>query len=274
VLAAEPCHTDRARPGPDDILVYFACDELPAAARPVVRPAGGGETADRLRQALVGVFVGPTASEAADGYEGPITPGRSEVVGSVAIVDDGAAVIDFDERLIEGTALNASSARFIFFDIVGRTISQFPEIDSVEYRLEGSCDAFEAYFEGTCRFVRNRDGIFGDWTLIAADVAGARLVISEQTRTSLVVEHRLIRGEGPCNAYGAEAVISGSTIVVGSIEASQASCENSESAAFEAQYLGALERVSSIRLAEGNLIVAGDAVNLVFATRSALLPGD
>jgi hypothetical protein len=125
VLAAEPCHTDRARPGPDDILVYFACDELPAAARPVVRPAGGGETADRLRQALVGVFVGPTASEAADGYEGPITPGRSEVVGSVAIVDDGAAVIDFDERLIEGTALNASSARFIFFDIVGRTISRF-----------------------------------------------------------------------------------------------------------------------------------------------------
>jgi hypothetical protein len=32
--------------------------------------------------------------------------------------------------------------------------------------------------------------------------------------------------------------------------------------------------VSSIRLAEGNLIVAGDAVILVFATRSALLPGD
>ena len=193
---------------------------------------------------------------------------------AVAIGDDGALVIDFDERLVEGTALNASSPRFMFFETVGRTVSQLREIDSVEYRLGGSCDAFEAYFEGPCHFVRERDGIFGDWTLIIGDVDGERLVPSEHTRTSLVVEDDLIRGQGPCNVYGAEAEISGSGIVVGAIEASEASCENAESAAFEAQYLGALERASSIRLAEGNLIVAGDRVKLVFAPYSAVLPSD
>jgi heat shock protein HslJ len=270
----EPCHSDRVQPGPDDVLVYFVCDELPAAARAVVRPTGGGESADRLREALVAVFIGPSASEAADGYEGPVTPGRSDVVIGVAIGGDGAAAIDFDARLVEGTALNASSPRFIFFETVGRTISQFQEIDSVEYRLGGSCDAFEAYFEGPCHFVRERDGIFGDWTLIAADIAGERFVVSEHTRTSLVVEDGLIGGEGPCNSYGAEAEISGSTIVVGSIEASEASCENTESTAFEAKFLGALERASSIRLADGNLIMEGDAVNLVFATSSGVLPSD
>lgn len=258
--------------GPDELLVYFDCGGPPHPPRPVVRGVGDLTAVDdRLRLALGALLDGPSAEERALGYSGFLPDGSGDAIKGVE-TNDATAVIDFSTALTVG-ALNSSHNRFIVFETLGATIRQFNEIDAVEFRIDGSCDAFASYFESTCTFVRARDGILGDWLLIGGFITGERVTMNAAEPITVVIETDSLHGQAPCNVFGAPLHLDGSDISVGSIEASEAPCAD-EVMAKEAAYLLAISRATTARRDEDQLVLTGPDVELRYAELSAVLPGD
>ena len=70
---------------------------------------------------------------------------------------DGRLVVDFDPAIRErmpGAASSAGSRALL--SSLDSTAFQFPEVESAEYRLGGSCEAFWNWLQRECRIVRRR----------------------------------------------------------------------------------------------------------------------
>lgn len=240
-------------PDADEVLVYFDCGGPPNDPRPVLRSVeAGSPTAARLRTAIGALLDGPTSAERALGYAGFLAAGSREALLAVEVVDR-SAVIDFSDALTRG-ALSASHNRFIVFGTLGATIRQFEEIESVELRIKGSCEAFGAFFESACTLVRGRTGISGDWLLVTAVVDGVRIETSAAGPVTIVIEADALRGQAQCNVFGAPLQVNGQRVELGAIEASEVECPANIMAA-EASYLRALERVTTARADGGQLLL-------------------
>lgn len=145
-------HSRRARPTMDVTLYFHRGAELVAVERPVV------ETPAVLRATLMQLLEGPTAAEAArDSVVSWFSEGTAGLLHHVTL-EDGLAVVDFDEALrgaIPGAASSSGSRRLL--ESLNATLFAFPAVDSVEYRLGGSCDAFWAWLQYAC------DTVHRDW---------------------------------------------------------------------------------------------------------------
>ena len=274
-VAATPrlgCTADpMLEPTASAVRVFFDCGGPPQPPRPVTRevpPAASVE--ERLRLALAALFDGPTNAERARGFAGFLPAGSDEALLGVEL-RDGAAVIDVSDALTRD-ALNASHNRFVVFETMGSTIRQFGEIESVEFRVEGSCQAFGAYFESACTFVREREGVLGDWLLVHATVGGDRITTSGVSPLTIVIEPEVLRGQAQCNVFGAPIQVHGESLTLGPIEASEVGCSG-DAATAEAAYLRALARVVGARVAAGQLQLTGPGVELRYAELSPVLPG-
>lgn len=274
--AALPCAGgDEPTPTADQVLVFFVCEHPPNDPRPVVRiHPGVGDVEVQLHFALEQLLAGPTQEEQAAGYSSPFPADSEKLLIGLEVTDHGHAIVDFAKELTLAGPLNASTPRFMIFSMIGATIRQFEAVDGVEFRIEGSCEEFSRYFEATCSFVRERDGLYGDWLLTLAEIDGRKLRLSWDMPVSLVLEPTELRGETPCNVYGAQVEISGDAIDIGNIVASEAGCESREAAEIESVYLGALARVSTVTIQDADLALTGDDVRLHFAELSAVLPGE
>jgi hypothetical protein len=129
-----------------DVQVWFSVDEEPVPAQRRV----GGAPLDGALRALV---VGPTPEERADGMRSWFSRETRGVLRRVR-AEDGDVVVDFREdlpTLIPGASSSAGSEQLLM--ALDSTMFQFDWVRSVEYRLEGSCDAFWEWLQRSCQVV-------------------------------------------------------------------------------------------------------------------------
>lgn len=147
---------DEPRPSDEpaeSVTVVFTRDEAPAAvARPV--PAG---TAD-LASALEWLLRGPTEGEEARGIRSWFSSETAHLLRSAGVDPDGQAVVDFhaDLRRVIPGASSSTGSTMLLVELDGTTF-QLPEVESVEYRLDGSCDRFWEWLQYECRVVHRSE---------------------------------------------------------------------------------------------------------------------
>ncbi|MEJ2184953.1 MAG: GerMN domain-containing protein [Gemmatimonadota bacterium] len=124
-----------------------------AAEDSVVAVARRGRAPQKLAGALRMELRGPTEGERARGLYSWFSPATAALLLS-ASVSDGHAVVDFGKlnQAIPGASSAAGSRELL--QELNRVVFQFPEIQSVEYRIEGSCDAFWNWLQMACQRVR------------------------------------------------------------------------------------------------------------------------
>lgn len=136
------------------ITLFFSRDETAAA---VQRPAPPG--VPRLEAALRALVRGPTGAERESGLHSWFSDSTAHVVRSVRLDDvTGHAVIDFEDLrpLIPNASTSAGSA-MLLRELSG-TIFAVPGVQSVEYRLEGSCETFWEWLQyGGCQVQERSD---------------------------------------------------------------------------------------------------------------------
>lgn len=145
---------DRARPDSPALQPDSPPVDLPPApdsAGPAVRPAT--PSADTLREALQQLVEGSPGDGRPAGTHSWFSEETRNVLRGVEL-SDGRAVVDFDERLpglIPGA--NSSAGSDMLLSALDSTVFQFPWVDTVEYRLGGSCPAFWEWLQRECVLV-------------------------------------------------------------------------------------------------------------------------
>lgn len=137
-----PCVEERPEVGEGVIVlpVYYTCGNnvLPTGDAFVFRRVPGSE--DLLEATLRELLQGPSTREAALGFRSVFSVTTAGALEST-IVEGAEAVIDFSE-LPSVSGLAAANEVDFFIANLNANVFQFPEIRSVEYRLDGSCAAF------------------------------------------------------------------------------------------------------------------------------------
>ena len=137
----------------DSVAVVFTQAEEPHVVRRTVPADSAGlETALRL------LLRGPTPEERAAGIDSWFSEETAGALGSVTVDSVGRAVVDFGNLplLIPGASSSAGSEMLL--QQLNGTVFRFPEIESVEYRVEGSCQRFWEWLQYECRVVERGDG--------------------------------------------------------------------------------------------------------------------
>ena len=157
LLAFSACEVSeeqqRTRAPVDSVLVVFTRDEASAAVR---RP--GADSFPGVRTALEWLIRGPTPEERAAGIRSWFSDGTVGALKSVEMDAAGHVIVDFEDlhRLIPNASSSAGSA-MLLQELEG-TVFQFPEIESVEFRINGSCDLFWEWLQYGCHAVQRPEG--------------------------------------------------------------------------------------------------------------------
>lgn len=114
------------------------------------------EAIDRVEQTLRALLAGPTADEQAIGVMSAFDAATAEALNSVTLTD-GRLVADFNDSIIVNNM--GTSTGMVFFNAeLHRNVFLHPEVDSVEFNLNGNCAAWSALFESDgCRVISRAD---------------------------------------------------------------------------------------------------------------------
>ena len=158
-LDARPCggfRPQRPRPGSDqmEVKAYFTC-EAADGAEGGSRPFPVFRLVDRsprvLEASLRVLLAGPTRSERAGGVSSWFSDETAALLRSVRIGDGGHAVVDFGDLREEIPNASSSAGSAKLLAELDATVFQFRSVESVEYQLEGSCEAFNEWLQyGGC----------------------------------------------------------------------------------------------------------------------------
>jgi hypothetical protein len=133
------------------VTAFFTCDpDASGEPSPVAVHRVAPRSAGVLRAALEALLAGPTADEAAAGITSWFSSGTAGMLRGVTITD-GHAVVDLGDLrpVIPGASSSAGSA--LLLSELDATVFQFPTVDTAEYRIEGSCEAFTEWLQfGGC----------------------------------------------------------------------------------------------------------------------------
>lgn len=125
---------------------------------PAPRVAGGDQsTQGRLRAALQELVKGPTPQEEAAGFASVFSPKTADILRSVRVGADGAAAVEFADFRDELPNASAAEGGTVMIFELNQTVFQFPDVESVEYRIGDSCAAFWEFFQGACTVVTRAD---------------------------------------------------------------------------------------------------------------------
>jgi hypothetical protein len=147
------CASDETDEGELDethtVQVWFSRGETP---EPLERRVGGAP----LDGALRALVAGPTREERADGIHSWFSAETRGVIRRIR-AENGRVTVDFRDLpdLIPGASSSTGSQQLVAS--LDSTVFQFGWVDAVEYRLEGSCDAFWEWLQTECQ-IRTRDG--------------------------------------------------------------------------------------------------------------------
>lgn len=139
---------------PDDtmttVVITLACGGVPDF---VEVPRRIRRTPAVLRAALEQLLAGPTPAEEAAGLTSFFSAETADALLGVTI-RDGRAIVDLDGTLpdlLPGAGTSNGSA--VLVGQLNRTVFQFPTVDEIEYRLDGSCEAFYRWLESDCQII-------------------------------------------------------------------------------------------------------------------------
>lgn len=118
---------------------------------PGTRIAGGDVAI--LEAALRELLQGPTEAERQSGITSFFSAETAGSLQGVSLEDAGRATVDFVD--FSGIIPNASSSfgSTMLLRALNATVFQFPPVQSVEYRFEGSCEAFWNWLQRDCGVV-------------------------------------------------------------------------------------------------------------------------
>lgn len=144
-----PCRVadPEPRPGYRVLHVFFTCAGLPV---PVPRQVP--ETPAVLAAALRELLRGPSPEERAAGFHSFFSDQTAGALRSVTLAPDGSAVVDFTAAIrIPNASTSAGSAQLLAE--LQATVFQFPTVRQVQFRIEGSCDAFWHWLQRECQWL-------------------------------------------------------------------------------------------------------------------------
>lgn len=154
---AEPVSCDdydvpRPLPAADqmEVTIYLQCDPGAAGLAPMPvyrlvprRPAV-------LTAAIEALLAGPTEAESRAGLQSWFSTATAHALLGVSL-SDGHAVVDLADlrSIIPNASTSAGSQQLL--SQLDATVFRFPTVASVEYRIEGSCEAFTEWLQiGGC----------------------------------------------------------------------------------------------------------------------------
>lgn len=123
------------------LLVVFGCE-----------PPQPDRSAE-LRTALEQLLGGPSDSSAAGDATSWFSAETADALRSVTVDSTGHATVDFHDLrpLIPNASSSAGSA--LLLDELNATVFEIDAIQSVEYRMDGSCDLFWEWLQYGCQTV-------------------------------------------------------------------------------------------------------------------------
>lgn len=127
------------------LTIHFSRGESTVA---VSREAAGGAG---LEAALRELLRGPTDRERAAGIHSWFSHATADALNSVS-VERERAIIDFGDlrNLIPNASTSAGSAMLL--RELNATVFEFPSVQSIEYRIDGSCERFWEWLQhGGCQ---------------------------------------------------------------------------------------------------------------------------
>lgn len=164
---ASECQTPTPEPSipsndPNAVLVFQLREGSDPYTKGSYSPSprlGSGEqsTEGRLRAALLELVKGTTPQEEAAGFTSIFSPKTAGIVRSVRLDEEGRAIVEFaDFREDLANASAAEGGTVMIFEL-NQTVFQFPDVQSVEYRIGDSCDVFWEFLQGACNIVTRSD---------------------------------------------------------------------------------------------------------------------
>jgi hypothetical protein len=175
VQAIATCNPpDPLAPGPGQVIiaVFYECgndDIYPTAGVGVPRIVPEeGEAVDRIEWTLRSLLAGPTTDEQLVGFKSGFDAATAEALNS-ATLTDGALVVDFNDAIIVNN-MGTSTGMVQFNAELHRNVFFHPEVETVEFHLNGDCEAWSALFESDGCRVTTRS----DWEQDLADWDAAR----------------------------------------------------------------------------------------------------
>lgn len=164
VLAVPTCNPpDPLAPGPGKVIitVFFECGgdaTYPTAGVGVARIVPeSDQVVDRVEWTLRSMLAGLTPDERIVGFDSAFDEATAGALNSVTLTN-GALVVDFNDAIIVNN-MNTSTGMIFFNAELRRNVFQHPEVDTVEFRLNGDCGAWSALFESDGCWVISR----ADW---------------------------------------------------------------------------------------------------------------
>lgn len=135
------------------LTVYFTCgdDSLPAKPRPVPRKVPSSDS--DFTTAVLELLKGPSESERATGLWSWFSDQTAGMLNSVVVTPEGRAIVDFKNFSAVIPNASTSAGMSVFLSESGYTIAQFPAVKEIEYRFDGSCDAFWYWLQSECHVV-------------------------------------------------------------------------------------------------------------------------
>jgi hypothetical protein len=135
------------------IEVYFTCGNraVPTGDTFVYRAVP--EQDDQMAATLRELLQGPSPREQAQGFRSVFSLRTARSLETVSVTR-GEAIVDFSE-LPDVVGLAAQEDAVFFVANLNANVFQYPAIDSIEYRLGGSCAAFWDHLgdAGGCRII-------------------------------------------------------------------------------------------------------------------------
>lgn len=133
------------RQSEEDVVVLFPCISTVDAIdfEQVWRTRQPGE--DELTATFRSLLAGPTDFEGELSFSSFFSIETAAALNSVTLID-GALVADFNDAILVNNA-STSTGGVLFNAELRANAFQFPEVDTVEFRINGSCEAWSAYFE-------------------------------------------------------------------------------------------------------------------------------
>ncbi len=138
------------------IAVLFGCgtQDAPEFNATVFRLIEAGD--DPVKGSLLGLLAGPTAREQGSGVSSFFSADTARALESVTL-SAGALVVDFNDGIYVNNANTSTGSVFFKAELLAN-VFQYPEVETVEFQIDGSCELWAGYFESQqCQVVSRAD---------------------------------------------------------------------------------------------------------------------
>ena len=135
----------------DTIELLFECANssgYPGEWVVIARALDAGEP--RLAGTVTALLAGPNPQERSDGVQSFFDENSAGALNAISLGPDGYLVVDFNDAIIINNASTTTGGMFFMAELQAN-LFQFPDVQSIEFRLDGSCEAFGEWMQiGEC----------------------------------------------------------------------------------------------------------------------------